>query len=68
VIRHGRTGQYHALLAIGIDMMGYIIVRDSRAKYAYKGYAKIATHLLQDGWRFIDALAFEVQGFEKVWK
>lgn len=23
---------------------------------------------LQDGWRFIDALAFEVQGFEKVWK
>lgn len=68
VIRHGRSGQYHALLAIGVDMLGYIIVRDSRAKYAFKGYAKIATHLLQDGWRFIDALAFEVQGFEKVWK
>jgi hypothetical protein len=66
VIRHGRSGNWHSLLAIGVDMMGYVIVRDSRSKYAYKGYAKIATHLLQDGWRNISALGFEVLGFEKV--
>lgn len=67
VIRHGRSGQYHAMLAIGVDATGYIVLRDSRSKYAFKGYAKIATHILQDGWRFIDTLALEVMGFEKIY-
>lgn len=67
VIRHGRTGKYHALLGIGVDLEGYVIMRDSRHKYAFKGYAKIATHILQDGWRFLDAMSLLVKNVDKVY-
>lgn len=67
VIRHGRTGKYHALLAIGVDLEGYVIMRDSRSTYAFKGYAKIATHILQDGWRYLDAMSLLVRGVDKVY-
>lgn len=67
VIRHGRTGKYHSLLAIGIDLAGYLILRDSRSKYAFKGYAKIATHIVQDGWKYLNAMSLLVRGVDKVY-
>lgn len=67
VIRHGRSGKYHALLAIGIDLAGYVVFRDSRSTYAYKGYAKISTQVLQDGWRYLDAMSLLVKRADKVY-
>lgn len=66
VIRHGQTGKYHVMLAMGFDLAGYVILRDSRSTYAHKGYVKIATNLLQDGWRFLTALTVNVHGAQNV--
>lgn len=66
VIRHGQSGTYHVMLAMGFDLAGYIILRDSRSSYAYKGYVKIATNLLQDGWRFLNALVVNVHGAQNM--
>jgi hypothetical protein len=60
MIRHGQTGSYHSMLAMGLDLSGYVVLRDSRSKYAFKGYAKIANNILRDGWQFLAALYIQV--------
>lgn len=63
VIRPSRSGRYHCLLAIGLDVSGYTILRDIREKYAFKGYLKVASHVLADGFTSLQMFSAEVHGF-----
>lgn len=57
-IRKTITGKYHSLLAIGVDYSGYVIFRESRHDYGFKGYARIGSHILEAGWEALDVFCF----------
>jgi len=60
VIRPADQGFYHSYLAIGCDTEKYVIVRDTRDEYCYKGYLKIKSRILQDGFQHIKCLTVNV--------
>jgi hypothetical protein len=53
--------QFHSLLVIGVDSAGYLIVRDTRHKYCYKGYLKIATEIVKQNFENARFIGLEVQ-------
>ena len=70
VIRPAAEGSYHSFLAIGYEMKtdpypnDFLIVRDSRHVYSYKGYLKIGINTLDQGCDFIRALSVNVLSVE----
>lgn len=71
VIRPAREGRYHSYLAIGFEVkndlspVDFVIVRDSRNEYCFKGYMKIGSQTLTDGWKHICALSVDVLKVER---
>lgn len=53
--------QFHSLLVIGIDAAGYLIVRDTRHKYCYKGYLKISLEIVKQNFENARFIGLEVQ-------
>lgn len=50
-IRHYGDAPIHSYLAIGLDVDGYVILRDSRHKYSFRGYLKLNKTLIQTYWQ-----------------
>lgn len=70
-IRPAREDQYHSYLAIGFEVKNnlspaeFVIVRDSRNEYCFKGYMKIGSQTLTAGWEHIRALSVDVLNVER---
>lgn len=70
-IRPASEGQYHSYLGIGYEVKSdkyptdFIILRDTRDLYAYKGYMKLGVNVLHQGWNFIRALSVDVLNVER---
>lgn len=47
-VRATAANLYHSLLVIGVDAAGYLILRDSRSKYAFKGYLRVSLLPLEE--------------------
>lgn len=63
VIRHGRSNLYHCMMIVGLDVSGYLILRDIRDVYGFRGYLKVATHILADGFKHLEMFSPEIHGF-----
>lgn len=70
-IRPAREGRYHSYLAIGYEIKAegdptdFVILRDSRHDYCYKGYLKLGVNVLFQGWNFTRALSIDVLKIER---
>lgn len=70
-IRPAREGRYHSYLAIGYEIKAegdpadFVILRDSRHEYCYKGYLKLGVNTLFQGWNFVRALSIDVLKVER---
>ena len=60
VIRPSTDGNFHALLGIGVDSVGYIILRENRHTYGFKGYLKVHVDVLEPGLKHVGCFAVEV--------
>lgn len=62
VIRPAKDELYHSYLAFGIDAAdgGYVLCRDTRDEYCFKGYLRIHHKLLRDAWKRIGAVSLHV--------
>lgn len=71
VIRPAKADLYHSYLAIGFEVKSdlspaeFLILRDSRSEYCHKGYLKIGTNILHEGWRNIGAFSVNVLEVER---
>ena len=71
VIRPASEGRYHSYLAIGYEIKqkgghtDFVILRDSRHEYCYKGYLKLGVNTLFQGWNFVKALSIDVLSVER---
>ena len=70
-IRPASEGRYHSYLAIGYEVKPkrghthFVILRDSRHEYCYKGYLKLGVNTLHQGFNFIRALSIDVLKVER---
>ena len=53
---------FHSYLAFGVDSAdgGYVLCRDTRHSYCFKGYLRIHHKLLRDAWKRIGAVSLHV--------
>jgi hypothetical protein len=60
------SNTFHALLMIGYDSKGYVILRDMRSKYMFKGYAKISAKSLKLNPKAYKLLSIEVDSVKEL--
>lgn len=67
-IRPAVQNAYHSMLAIGVDAgsledfggHSFVILRDSRHTYCHKGYIRVSTEVLQNGFQFCKYITVNV--------